>query len=188
MGHKAAFLDRDGVINLDRGYVAVWEDFEFLPGAVDALRALEAAGYRLIVVTNQSGIARGYYSEASFLALTARIEHALSVSGVHLTATYYCPHLADAPIGDYAIACECRKPAPGLLLRAASEWDIDLSRSFIVGDKPSDVEAGAAAGVPVRVFVARDADPVPAAATAVCASLADALTVLGIAPPLSVGP
>lgn len=173
MSRRAAFLDRDGVINVDRGFVSLWDDFEFLPGVIEAMQALQAAGFALIVVTNQSGIARGYYSEAVFHALTDRIHRELEALGVHVTATYHCPHLASGSIEPYAIACDCRKPMPGMLLRAAREWDLDLSRSFIVGDKPSDIDAGVAAGVPVRYFVGHPGVERPIEATGVVTGLLD---------------
>jgi D-glycero-D-manno-heptose 1,7-bisphosphate phosphatase len=177
---KAAFLDRDGVINVDRGYVSLWDDFDFLPGVIDALSALQAAGYLLIVVTNQSGIARGYYTEAAFLALTDRIRRELDALGIQLTGTYYCPHLEKGSIDRYAISCNCRKPAPGMIVQAASDWHIDLSRSFIVGDKASDVDAGRAAGIPVRYFVSHQGSDVPESATQVCRDLADCVRSLTV--------
>jgi D-glycero-D-manno-heptose 1,7-bisphosphate phosphatase len=146
-GRKALFLDRDGVINRDKGYVYRWEDFEFLPGVVDAMRRFSSAGYDLIVTTNQSGIARGMFSESDFRALTARIEHVLGARGVTLTATYFCPHLANGAVERYAIRCNCRKPAPGMLLQAAADHRLDLRHSILVGDKVSDIEAAQRAGV-----------------------------------------
>ena len=177
---KAAFLDRDGVINVDRGYVWLWDDFEFLPGVVEAMRALEAAGYALIVITNQSGIARGYYSEASFLALTDRIERELAAHGVHLSGTYYCPPLPAASMEPHAIKCDCRKPMPGMIQQAAREIGIDLSQSIIVGDKESDVAAGVAAGIPSRYLVCPEKSELPEAATDACLSLSDCVAKLGV--------
>lgn len=153
---KAAFLDRDGVINLDRAYVSRWEDFEFVPGAIDAMRRLKQAGYALVVVTNQSGIARGYYSEAQYQALTAAMQQALLDAGAAVDAVYHCPHHPKSQLAELALDCDCRKPAPGMILRAAKELNLSLPDSILVGDKPSDIEAARAAGVGRAYIVQSD--------------------------------
>ena len=153
MSVAAAFLDRDGVINVDSGYVGRWEDFEYLPEAIEGMKQLQSAGFKLLVVTNQSGIARGYYSEDDFLALTKAMTADLSAKGVTLAAVYYCPYLEDADLEPYRVASDLRKPEPGMLLKAAQEHDIDLSRSIMVGDKVSDMVAAERAGVPGRYHV-----------------------------------
>ena len=149
----AAFLDRDGVINVDSGYVGRWEDFEYLPDVIQGLTLLQSAGYKVVVVTNQSGIARGYYSEDDFLLLTETMKADLENRGVVLTAVYYCPYLEDADLEPYRVNSELRKPEPGMLLKAAQDHDIDLSRSIMVGDKVSDMVAAERAGVPDRYHV-----------------------------------
>ena len=149
----AAFLDRDGVINVDSGYVGRWEDFEYLPNVIQGLTLLQSAGYKLVVVTNQSGIARGYFTEDDFLLLTEIMKADLENRGVILTAVYYCPYLADAALEPYRVNSELRKPEPGMLLKAAQDHDIDLSRSIMVGDKASDMVAAERAGVPDRYHV-----------------------------------
>jgi len=149
----AAFLDRDGVINVDSGYVGRWEDFEYLPDAIEGLQQLQNAGFKLFVVTNQSGIARGYYTEDDFLSLTETMTADLSAKGVRLSAVYYCPYLEDADLESYRVASALRKPEPGMLLKAANEHDIDLARSIMVGDKVSDMVAAERAGVPDRYHV-----------------------------------
>lgn len=146
-GRRAAFVDRDGVLNQDLGYVGRVEDFHWLPGAIDALRRLHDAGHALVVVTNQSGIARGYYAEADFERVSAHMRAELAVRGVRLAAIEHCPHLPDAPLAAYRRECDCRKPAPGMILRAARRLDIDLSVSWLFGDKAIDIAAGRAAGV-----------------------------------------
>lgn len=149
----AAFLDRDGVINVDSGYVGRWDDFEYLPDAVEGLKRLQSAGFQLVVVTNQSGIARGYYTEDDFRSLTAIMKADLSARGVTLSAVYYCPYLEDADLEPYRLASELRKPEPGMLLKAAQDHDIDMPRSIMVGDKVSDMVAAERAGVPHRYHV-----------------------------------
>jgi D-glycero-D-manno-heptose 1,7-bisphosphate phosphatase len=175
----AAFLDRDGVINIDHGYLYRWEDFEFVPGAIDALRRLQAAGYALVIVTNQSGIARGYYDEAALQTLHEALREHLAQQGVTLDAIEYCPHLPDAQVARYAVECDCRKPAPGMILRSAQSLGIDLAASLMFGDKPSDVEAGRAAGVGRAVLLATNATPTVAKCDAPeFTSLADAVGAL----------
>jgi D-glycero-D-manno-heptose 1,7-bisphosphate phosphatase len=138
----AVFLDRDGTLNFDKGYVHKWADWEWLPGAPEALVRLKEAGYKLVVVTNQAGVAKGYYSEDDVRELHRRVNLDLAGRGLStLDAFYYCPHHPD-----YSGPCSCRKPAPGLITRAAAEENLDLARSFLVGDKLSDAVAGLAAG------------------------------------------
>lgn len=139
-GVRAAFLDRDGVINVDTGYVGKREDFVFADGAQQALARLSAAGYLLVIVTNQSGIARGFYSEAAFVTLMDAVCRELADMGAPVAKVMYCPHMP----GD---DCTCRKPRPGMILEAAADLEIDLAASIMVGDKPGDIEAGRAAGV-----------------------------------------
>ena len=167
MSHRAAFIDRDGVLNVEHGFVHRIEDFVLLPGALAALAALQAAGYRRVVVTNQSGIARGLYTEADFERLMSEVRGRLRAEGVSVDAVEYCPHLPDAPLEQYRRACACRKPEPGMLLKAIRTLDIDPASSFLVGDRISDVQAGRAAGVGrcflVRSGYALSADAIAAA-------------------------
>ncbi len=159
---KAAFLDRDGVINIDHAYVGRWEDFEFVPGAIDAMRQLHQVGYALVVVTNQSGIARGKYSEADFHRLTEQMRDYLLTQQVPLAAIEYCPHLPDGQVAEFRMDCGCRKPAPGMILRAAHELELDLAASVLFGDKPSDIAAAQAAGVGRAFLLAKDGRGEPA--------------------------
>jgi D-glycero-D-manno-heptose 1,7-bisphosphate phosphatase len=143
----AAFLDRDGVINREHGYLHRVEDFEFLPGVVPALRELQRQGFLLAVATNQSGIARGYYTQADYEAVTAHMVSELARQGVQLAAVAYCPHLPDAAVPQFRRRCGCRKPEPGMLLELAARLHVDTASSILVGDKLSDIQAGRAAGV-----------------------------------------
>jgi len=146
-GRKAAFVDRDGVITVDSGFLHRVEDLVFLPGAIEGLQRLQAAHYLLVVITNQSGIARGFYTEADYLRLTGHMQQRLSAAGVQLSAVEYCPHLPDAQIARYRVDCDCRKPLPGMLRRAAAALNIDMASSVLVGDRAIDVQAGRSAGV-----------------------------------------
>lgn len=179
-GRRAAFLDRDGVINLDRGYVFRREDFEFVPGVLDGARRLHEMGFLLVVISNQSGIGRGLYREADFESLTEWMRGEFRDAGAPLAGVYHCPHHPTEAIGQYRHACDCRKPAPGMLLAAARDLDVDLSTSAMFGDKTSDLEAARAAGVPLRILLGTDALEVPewpateGMATAVFRGLGDA--------------
>jgi D-glycero-D-manno-heptose 1,7-bisphosphate phosphatase len=149
----AAFIDRDGVINVERHHVHRIADFELLPGVVNGLRRLAAQGYALVVVTNQAGIAKGLYDEPAFQLLTAHMLGLLRAHGVVLDGVYHCPHHPHGSVLRYAVVCDCRKPAPGLLLRAAEDLRLELPRSVLVGDKTSDTAAGRAAGLRHTVLV-----------------------------------
>lgn len=146
MPKTALFLDRDGVINRDRpGYVRSWEEFEFLPGVLEAFRFLASEPLAVVVVSNQSCIGRGLVSRETVDEIHSRMTEAVRRSGGRIDAVYYCPHRPDED-------CACRKPRPGLLLRAARELDIDLASSWFIGDDLKDLEAAKAAGVrPVLV-------------------------------------
>lgn len=141
---RAVFLDRDGTINAEHGYLYKVEDCCFLPGVKEAVKRLNVAGFLVVVVTNQSGIARGYYSTVDLEKLHQYMEKAFADAGARIDGWYYCPHHPDFP--DDSAVCDCRKPLPGMLLAAADELGIDLSSSWMVGDKSADVEAGIAAG------------------------------------------
>lgn len=144
---RALFLDRDGVINVNHGYVHRPVDTDWVPGIFDLCAVAHARGYALVVVTNQAGIARGLYSEDDFAAYTRWMHAEFAARGVPLLATYYCPHHPDAGIGGYRQACTCRKPEPGMIVRAADELGLDLAQSILIGDQPSDMQAAAAAGI-----------------------------------------
>jgi D-glycero-D-manno-heptose 1,7-bisphosphate phosphatase len=143
----AAFLDRDGVINVDRGYTHRPADLEFTPTAVEAIRLLNQSGYHVLVVTNQSGVARGLYGLAEVEAFHAHMNAALGERGAHIDAFYHCPYHPDGRVPEFAIEHEDRKPAPGMILRAMREWHADPARSFLVGDNQSDLQAAVAAGI-----------------------------------------
>lgn len=150
---KAVFIDRDGVINEERNYVHRISDFVLLPGVIEGLILLRDAGYRLIVVTNQAGIARGYYDKADMDLLHDYLREQLALHGLVLDAIFFCPHHPEGRIKALAIECDCRKPSPGMLLEAAKYFDINLSTSVMIGDKLSDVQAGKRAGVGCTVIV-----------------------------------
>ena len=142
----AVFLDRDGTINVEKEYLHRIEDFEFIPGAPEAIKRLKDAGYLVFVVTNQSGVARGFYSLDDVDALHEHIQKELSYHETSLDGFYVCPHHPTAGKGDYLADCDCRKGRPGMLLKAAKEFNIKLVDSYIVGDKQSDIDAGMVVG------------------------------------------
>ena len=149
----AAFLDRDGVVNVDHGYTVRVPEFQFIAGVLPAARRLHEAGFALVIVTNQSGIGRGYYSEADFHALTDWMRVRFAEAGAPLAGVYFCPHHPTDAIGEYRRDCDCRKPAPGMLLAAARDLSLDLEHSVMFGDRASDLQAAAAAGVPTRILL-----------------------------------
>lgn len=140
--YRAVFLDRDGVINkkaLEEDYIKNWDEFEFLPGVKEAIKKLNEEELLVIIVSNQRGIAKGLMTEDDLNNIHAKMKEELREAGAKIDGIYYCPH-------DVADHCDCRKPKPGLLLKAAEEWSIDLNQSWMIGDKESDVEAGKKAG------------------------------------------
>ena len=140
----AAFLDRDGVLNVDHGYVYRPEQLEWIDGAREAVRLLNTAGYYVFVISNQSGVARGYFDEAAVKSFHAHMQDGLAAQGAHIDAFYFCPHHPEGVIRSLAVSCRCRKPAPGMLEQAVREWPIDLGASFLIGDKDDDVAAAKA--------------------------------------------
>ena len=152
---KAFFLDRDGTLIVDRGYIRRTEDIEFFPDTISTLQELQARGFLLVVVSNQSGIARGLITGEEARAVSDAFCHTLRKNGVAIASARLCPHLPDA-------GCECRKPKPGMLIEAGRILDIDFSQSYMVGDRPTDCEAGAAAGcTPVLLRTGGSDDAIP---------------------------
>lgn len=135
---KVVFLDRDGTINVDKHYLYKIEEFEFIPGAIEGLRMLSKAGYQLIIITNQSGIGRGYYTETDFQNLNQWMIDALAGHNVEIKQVYYCPHLPDAENEKYRLECDCRKPKLGMYREAIGEYDIELRKSYAIGDRLRD--------------------------------------------------
>ncbi len=149
---KAVFLDRDGVVNIDKNYVYKIEDFEFVDGVFEVLKEFLKRGYKLFIVTNQSGIGRGYYDENDFLKLTSYMLDKLKQKGIQITKVYHCPHSPESN-------CECRKPKPAMLLRAKDEFNIDMANSVMIGDKKSDIETGKNAKVGKTIFIGNKDEP-----------------------------
>jgi len=177
--NKAAFLDRDGVINQkapDGQYVTRWEEFQFLPGVVEGITQLNRAGFCIIVVTNQRCVAKGLLTETDLKGLHQRMSEHLARAGARIDAIFHCPHELDPP-------CSCRKPAPGMLLEAARSRDLDLASSWMIGDSAADIQAGKSAGCrTVRVLVEsspirepRNEDATPCGADVTAASLLEAI-------------
>lgn len=157
----AAFLDRDGVLNVDREYVHRVDQLTWIDGASEAIKLLNDAGYLVIVVTNQSGVARGYYDEGAVGVLHAHMQDYLAAHGARIDAFYYCPHHPQGKVERFAITCACRKPGIGMLEQAAADWPIDRARSFMIGDKDIDVAAATAFNIRSAKFDAAT-DSLPA--------------------------
>jgi D-glycero-D-manno-heptose 1,7-bisphosphate phosphatase len=181
---RAVFLDRDGTINVEKDYLHRVEDFLFIKGAPEAIRRLNVAGFLVIVVTNQSGVARGYFPREAVCRLHEHIQHLLQGCDAVIDGFYVCPHHPEKGQGEYRVDCDCRKGAPGMLLQAARDHGIDLQRSWMIGDKLADIEAGMAAGcrsilVRTGYGAVEEAKVIPRfPATSVCTDLTDAVRFL----------
>jgi len=147
MSYPALFLDRDGVINLDHAYVYKIEKFDFIDDIFELCQSIQQLGYKIFVITNQAGIGRGYYTELDFEKLTQWMIDVFKQHNVTIEKVYYCPHHPEHGIGQYKQDSFFRKPNPGMILQAVKEFDIDLNKSILVGDKVSDIEAGRTAGI-----------------------------------------
>lgn len=150
--NKAVFMDRDGTIVEDVGYLNSPEQIHFIPGSIEAIKMLNEAGYKVVVITNQAGVAKGLITEDMLQTIDKTLHKWILNGGAHLDGIYYCPHHPEHGVYPYKQVCECRKPHPGLIKRAHRDLDIDLSQSYMIGDKATDVEAGKSAGAKT-VFV-----------------------------------
>ncbi len=180
-GRRAVFVDRDGTIIREREYLSDPAGVELVPGAAESLRAFAAAGYGVVIVTNQSGIARGYYDEAAYAAVAAELEALLEGAGVALLGSYHCPHHPDI-----TGPCDCRKPGTGLFRQAAREHNLDLARSIYIGDRVRDVAPAAelgGQGILVRTGYGREEASGAPADVAVVDDLMGAVAAAGIDPP-----
>jgi D-glycero-D-manno-heptose 1,7-bisphosphate phosphatase len=156
MSGKALFLDRDGIINVDKTYVFRTEDFEFVDGIFEVCRIAQERGFLLVIVTNQAGIGRGHYTEEDFRQLTNWMLARFADRNIVIDKVYYCPFHPEFGVGAYRCDSFDRKPNPGMILRARAELDLDLAASILVGDKATDVQAGVAAGVGTNVLMSPD--------------------------------
>ena len=149
----ALFLDRDGVINVDKGYIYKPEQVEFIDGIFDICRYSQQHGYRIFIITNQSGIARGYYTEQDFHQLTDWMCDAFHQENIIIDHVYFCPYHAEHGIGHYKQDSPNRKPNPGMLFNAAAQYHIDLARSILIGNSPCDIQAGLSAGIQLNILL-----------------------------------
>ena len=152
MKNKVVFLDRDGVINIDKGYVYQKKDFIFINGVIEALQYLQSLNYELIVVTNQSGIARGFFEEKDFKSLSKYMLETLESSNILIKDIFFCPHLPNAVIKKYDKTCSCRKPKSGMIEDAIKKYNIDRENSILIGDSQRDIEAGKSAKIKSFLF------------------------------------
>ncbi len=148
MQKKALFLDRDGVVNIEKNYLYKIEDFEFCDGIFELCQYFQNRGYLIIIITNQSGIARGYYTHRDFETLTNFMIEAFNKEGIKISSVKYCPHHPD-----YSGVCNCRKPSDGMIISSAKEFNIDLESSVLIGDKISDIEAGKSANIGLNCLI-----------------------------------
>lgn len=170
----ALFLDRDGIINVDHDYVHRREDFEFIDGIFDLCRCAQNLDYQIFVITNQAGIGRGYYTEQDFHKLTEWMIGVFRDEGIRIEKVYFCPFHPEHGIGRYKVHSPFRKPGPGMILQAAQEFDVDLARSVLLGDRETDVQAGIAAGVGRNLlFVPQNSAPKKTANYNLVSSYAD---------------
>ncbi|MET4720012.1 HAD family hydrolase [Bradyrhizobium japonicum] len=153
---RAVFFDRDGVLNEDVGYLHDRAEFRWMPGAREAVKAVNDAGYSAFVVTNQSGVARGFYNEAAISALHTWMAQELAEIGAHIDAFEYCPHHPEASVELYRRTCTCRKPRPGMIVNLMKRFQIEPIGSFLIGDKLTDLEAAAGAGISGYLFDGQD--------------------------------
>ena len=151
--NRALFLDRDGVINIEKTYLYKIEDFVFIEGVFETLRCFQKLGYLLIIITNQAGIGRGYYTEEDFHVLNSWMTEQFKKKGVYISNIYYSPFHPVSGVGKYKKDSYCRKPNPGMIFQAKKDFNIDLSESILVGDKESDIETGINAGIKTNILV-----------------------------------
>ncbi len=148
MKRKALFLDRDGTINIEKNYVYKIEDFEFIDGIFELIKSYQKNGFQIFIITNQAGIARGFYTEDDYAKLTQWMLGQFKIRGIEITETYYCPHHPEI-----TGKCNCRKPSPGMILKAIEEFNIDPEKSVLIGDKKSDILAGENAGIRKNFYI-----------------------------------
>tara|TARA_A100001011_G_scaffold400274_1_gene513742 strand:- start:14605 stop:15150 length:546 start_codon:yes stop_codon:yes gene_type:complete len=155
---RALFLDRDGVINYDDGYTFKISKLKILDGVIEGLQAIKHLNFKIIIVTNQSGLARGLFTIQDFHGYMNKLIEILESNGISICDYFYCPHHVNGVIEELSILCKCRKPHPGMILKARDKHNIDLSKSILIGDKKSDIEAGIRANIPYNIMISNSID------------------------------
>ena len=150
---KACFIDRDGVLIVEKNYLKEIADIELEEGAEEAIKLLRRHGFKVIVVSNQAGVARGYFTESTVRTVNGHIDALLKASGAVIDGWYYCPHHPKGTVAEFAVQCRCRKPEPGMLFQAADDFQLDLGASYMIGDKGSDIEAAERSGCKAGILV-----------------------------------
>ncbi|MBN2541765.1 HAD family hydrolase [bacterium] len=145
--NNCVFIDRDGTLIVEKDFLQNPDDVEFIDGSIEAVKLFNDMGFKVIIVSNQSGVARGYFTENEVQIVNMRVQEIVEKEGAHIDDMYYCPHHPDGVVPEYSLHCDCRKPKPGMVYKAVENHDIDLETSYVIGDKESDVLLGKLAGV-----------------------------------------
>lgn len=178
--NRALFLDRDGVINIDHGYTHKIDDFSLLDGVVEGLQAIAHLKYKIFIITNQSGIARGLFGVEDFHSFMDHLLKALAINDIKISDYFFCPHHIEGTIPVYTENCSCRKPEPGMIYDAQKKYNLDLSKSILIGDKETDIMAGQNAGIATNILIGQPGESKTSKATMVARNLIEASAMINL--------